>query len=272
MDGFFLEFEPWLTRWRLQPDGWPFGTPYTKSLLLPVRHEGEPAILKIAGGPEEARGGALMAWWAGDGAAPVLAHEQPALLMARAEDPDALSRMAFAGRDEEATAILCDVAGRLHRPRPGPTPGLVPLARWFQALARRAGEGGLYGAAWAGVEPLLAAPQEVTVLHGDLAHANVLHFAGSGWLAIDPKGVIGERVYDYANLFRGPTLALASPERYRRQLAMVAARAAIAPAVLHRWVVGHAALSAAWHEDDGEPQSAATARAFVEMVAAQAVS
>jgi streptomycin 6-kinase len=118
---------------------------------------------------------------------------------------------------------------------------------------------------------LLAAPQEPAVLHGDITHANVLDFGDAGWLAIDPKGLVGERGYDYANLFRSPTLAMASPERYRRQLTLVARLAALDPARLHDWVIGHGALSAAWHAEDGARQSAATALAFVEMVLAQPI-
>ena len=43
--------------------------------------------------------------------------------------------MVAAGQDDEASRILCDVARRLHAPRPGPPPELVPLTRWFEALA-----------------------------------------------------------------------------------------------------------------------------------------
>lgn len=33
----------------------------------------------------------------------------------------------------------------------------------------------------------------MVTLHGDLHHGNVLDFGASGWLAIDPKGLKGER-------------------------------------------------------------------------------
>ena len=48
-----------LARWDLVPDGEPTETP--SSLLLAVRHNGQPAMLKIAHEEEERRGGALMA-------------------------------------------------------------------------------------------------------------------------------------------------------------------------------------------------------------------
>ena len=51
---------PHLARWDLVPDGEPITTP--SSLLLAVRHNGVPAMLKIAREEEERRGGALMAY------------------------------------------------------------------------------------------------------------------------------------------------------------------------------------------------------------------
>lgn len=76
-------FAPWLARWSLTPDGAPFETGYSRSLLLPVRRDGAAAMLKLATAPEERRGAGLMAWWAGDGAAAVLEHRDEALLLER---------------------------------------------------------------------------------------------------------------------------------------------------------------------------------------------
>ena len=132
----------WLARWDLVPDGAAITTP--SSLLLPVRQRGQPALLKIAREEEERRGGRLMAWWDGDGAARVLAHDDRALLLERIAGPRTLAAMVAAGDDDEASRILCAVAGRLHVPRRGPPPELVPLSRWFEALAPAArSHGGL---------------------------------------------------------------------------------------------------------------------------------
>ncbi len=60
----------WFDRWHLEADGEPLKT--HSSLLLPVRRDGVPAMLKIAHEQEERRGSRLMAWWNGDGAARVL--------------------------------------------------------------------------------------------------------------------------------------------------------------------------------------------------------
>jgi streptomycin 6-kinase len=252
MDDAIEPLSPWLDRWSLIPDGGPFSTPYTRSLLMPVRQAGRAAILKLAGGPEEARGAGLMAWWAGEGAAPVLAHEGPALLLARAADPEALPRMSFDGADDQALEILCATVAELHRPRDrAPPEGLVPLPRWFRALSAAASKGQTFGRAWAIAEALLSAPEGEVILHGDITHANVLDFGEAGWLAIDPKGLVGERGYDYANIFRSPTLTLVTPEQVRRRLEVVACQAELDRTRLLKWVIAHGALSAAWTAEEG---------------------
>jgi len=63
-----MVFERHLALWQLTPDGDPIAT--RSSRLLPVRcRDGTAAMLKVAAVEEEARGAALMIWWAGDGAA-----------------------------------------------------------------------------------------------------------------------------------------------------------------------------------------------------------
>jgi len=247
------DFEPWLSRWNLKPDGAPMVTEVSRSRLAPVRKDGAPAMLKIATEPEERRGADLMTWWAGEGAAPVLAHEGPAILMLRAEGDDSLVRMAQGGEDDRACGIICAAALALHRPRSAPPPAsLRPLAPWFAALEAAASQGGRLETAWRTAAGLLAQPQEVAVLHGDIHHGNILDFGPLGYLAIDPKGLMGERGYDYANLFRNPDEAVAlGPGRLARRLEIVAGLARLDRRRLLRWIIAHAGLSTAWFAEDG---------------------
>jgi streptomycin 6-kinase len=259
-------FEKYLERWQLIPDGDPIIT--RGSRLLPVRMVDMPAMLKIALDEEEKFGGALMAWWNGQGAARVFAHEKDALLMERAEGPSSLLDVALTGKDDEASRIICDVVARLHAPRLGPSPALVPLAEWFQALplavihdstcGRRHGRsGGIFPLCAATAARLLESPQDVVVLHGDIHHRNILDFGARGWLAIDPKRVAGERGFDYANLFCNPELAtVRMPGRLARQLEVVAEAAGLERKRLLRWIVAYAGLSAAWFLEDGDMESA----------------
>jgi streptomycin 6-kinase len=156
--------------------------------------------------------------------------------------------MARDGRDDAATTILCAAAGRLHAPRPGPVPStLKPLDVWFRALWPAGRDGGdLLGRAAHAAGRLLAEPRDIAVLHGDLHHGNVLDFGSGGWLAIDPKGLSGERGFDFANLFCNPWPEADDPSRFARRLDLVAGTAGLDPRRLRQWVLAYAGLSAAW--------------------------
>lgn len=253
-------------RWDLVPDGEPIETP--SSLLLAVRHNGVPAMLKIAREEEERRGGALMAWWNGDGAAKVLAQHGPALLLERASGPRSLAAMVADGRDDQASRILCGVTMRLHAPRAGPPPELVPLTRWFEALAPAARtHGGLLAQADSVAQALLADPRDVAVLHGDIHHGNVLDGGERGWLAIDPKGLLGERTFDFVNILRNPDARTAlAPGRFERQVEVLAAAASIERRRLLDWMLAFAGLSAAWHLAEGTPADLDLAVARVALI------
>ena len=197
-----------------------------------------------------------MAWWNGQGAARVLAHDADAVLLERADNRLSLPRMARDGQDEQATSIICDVVAKLHAPRPATVPALVPLAMWFGSLEAAASQGGIFAVGWAVARDLLAAPSDAVVLHGDIHHENILDFVPGGWLAIDPKGLRGERGYDYANLFRNPAASVAlRPGRFERHVALVAERARLPRARLLQWILAVMALSAAWGVSDGDFQT-----------------
>lgn len=244
-------FDDYLVRWGLTPDGEPITT--HSSRLLPVRRDGVPAMLKIALEAEERWGAVLMVWWGGEGAARVLAHEGDALLLERATGEASLAEMAHNGRDDEASRIICAVAARLHTPRNHLPPELLPLARWFEELEpAAAGHGGILRQAALTARELLAAPQDIVVLHGDLHHGNVLDAGPRGWLAIDPKRLVGERGFDFANIFCNPDPAIATaPGRLARQAHVVAEAAGPERVRLLKWILAYAGLSAVWFLSDG---------------------
>jgi streptomycin 6-kinase len=246
-------FHPWLERWGLMPDGEGFETRFG-SRLLPVRRRGERAMLKIANHEEERRGGELMAWWGGEGAARVLERADMAIVLERLDGPRSLAAMVRAGEDDEASRILCRAAAALHARRPTPPPAsLTPLDVWFRALWPAAdAHGGLFAQAAQAARALLAQPRDPVVLHGDLHHDNVLDGGPRGWLAIDPKGLVGERDFEFANLFRNPDAQIAlSPGRLCRQARIVAAQARVDGTRLLRWILAYAGLGAAWSLQSG---------------------
>jgi streptomycin 6-kinase len=251
------EFEPWLAHWRLHPDGPAIASRHAR--LLPVQGPDGPAMLKLVRHPEERGGGAVMEWWMGVGAARILAREGDALLLERACGTRSLSAMARGGKDDEACRILCAVAARLHVPRAAPPPPLVGLARWFEPLLHAAAaHGGVLARSAEAARALLAEPREQVVLHGDLHHDNVLDFGPRGWLAIDPKGLLGERGFDLANIFTNPDLedptrpVGTDPRRFARRLEVVAEAAGMERTRLLRWILAWTGLSATWFLADGE--------------------
>jgi streptomycin 6-kinase len=261
-------FEPYLSQWALAQDGDPIFT--ERSNLLPVRWNGQPAMLKIAVEPEERFGAHLMALWEGDGAARVYANDGTALLLERAEGTRSLAKMVNDGKDDEASRIICAVAARLHGLREHTSFDLIPLERRFSELTQAAvTQGGILRIAAATARELLAASQEIGVLHGDLHHGNVLDFGLRGWLAIDPKGLIGERGYDFANIFCNPDPDVAlAPGRLARQASIVAEAAKLERTRLLKWIVAHAGLSAAWFIGEGRdatPQLTVAEIAVVEV-------
>jgi streptomycin 6-kinase len=246
-------FNEYLVAWELVADGDPVVT--RSSRLLPVRQHGLPAMLKIALEAEEQRGGRLMAWWQGQGAARVLAHQGHALLLERAEDRDTLAGFARNGRDDEATRIMCDVIARLHARTNPPPPDLIPLSQWFEALPPAAARhGGVLSFSAAAASRLLSTPREVDVLHGDVHHGNILDFGNRGWLAIDPKGLVGERGFEYANIFCNPDHETAtSPKNFARRLDVIGEAAGLDRTRLLQWILAWSGLSAAWSFDERTP-------------------
>jgi streptomycin 6-kinase len=251
-------FEPYLARWGLVPDGDPITTPAAR--LLPVVRAGEPAMLKLSHEKDERLGGVLMEWWDGEGAARVLARDDVALLLERATGSASLADMARSGQDDEACRILCAAAARLHAFRSKPLPELIPLVCWFRDLEPAAAKyGGILVRCAETADTLLAEPREVGVLHGDLHHGNVLDFGARGWLAIDPKRLVGERGFDFANIFTNPDLAdparpiATEPGRFARRLEVVVEAARLERRRLLSWILAWTGLSASWFLGDDDP-------------------
>lgn len=249
-------FSPYLERWSLASDGQPIIT--HSSRLLPVIWQEKPAMLKIATDSKEREGALLMKWWDGDGAARVYAQEDDAVLLERATDKYSLLHMAMNGKDDEATRIMVRTAARLHAPRPTPLHNSATLEHWFRSLEPAAGaHGSTFADCLKIANGLLAAPQQLSILHGDIHHRNILDFGERGWLAIDPKRIYGERGYDFANIFANEELPTTrAPARLQRQLPIVAREADIEPSRLLKWIVAYSGLSAAWFLEDGQDASA----------------
>ncbi len=227
------------------------------SHVYTVRHRGTTAVLKLLtplGEQDEANGAAALRYFGGQGAVRLLRCDGQAHLLEYAEGED-LTTLVRRGDDERATATIACLLNTLHRPHRHPPPAaLTPLKRWFRALFERDTHY-LCSKAASIAQALLDQPREVCVLHGDIHHANIRHSAGRGWLAIDPKGLIGERTYDAANTLCNPIELPALVEneaRLMKNAEILAQRSALDLSRLLRFVFVYACLSASWSLEDGK--------------------
>ncbi len=108
------------------------------------------------------------------------------------------------------------------------------------------------------------------MLHGDIHHQNLLHSSSRSWLFIDPKGILGERGFDHANILCNPDLGTATvPGRLARQARVIADTANLDLERVLGWALAYAGLSAAWHLEDGEDGLAHTTLDVARIAAAE---
>jgi streptomycin 6-kinase len=92
------------------------------------------------------------------------------------------------------------------------------------------------------------------LLHGDLQHSNVLFDDRRGWIAVDPKGVVGELEFEIGAVLRNPIERpdlFAAPAIIERRLNRFAATLDLDADRVVAWAFAQAVLSAIWNIEDG---------------------
>lgn len=185
------------------------------SHVYTVTSEGTQVVLKLLspiGIADESKGAIALRHFAGQGAVRLLRQDDQAHLLEFADGED-LTVLVKRGEDEKATLIIANVLNQIHAAPAESLPSeLTALVVWFRDLFRRAdkdwqqglGAQSIFVRAAYLAKGLFAEPREVRVLHGDIHHENIRHQAHRGWLAFDPKGLVGERTFDAANTFCNP--------------------------------------------------------------------
>lgn len=186
--------------------------------------------------------------------------DQGVLLLERL-DPGAM--LATLNDDEQATSIAARVMRQLWRPPP-PEHSFPTVGKWAAGLGRLRArfDGGtgplpvaLVERAEALFAELLSSMAEPVVLHGDLHHFNILSAERQPWLAIDPKGVVGEPAYEVGALLRNPwpyLLDMPQPGRIlARRVDQLAEELGFDRERLVGWGFAQAVLSACWSLEDG---------------------
>lgn len=232
-----------------------------------LRRDGSEAVLKLGVPHRESRSEmAALAFYGGAGCVRLLEVDPDcgALLLARLR-PGATLRALVYTDDVQATAALADVMAALWRPAPA-THAMLTVGGWAEGLATLrptfGGETGPFPAHLVEIAErlfaeLLASSRAPVVLHGDLHHDNVLAAQGERWLAIDPKGVVGEREFEVYAMLRNPLgwpLTQPDPPRIlRRRIDQVADQLGLDRERMRLWSVAQCVLSAWWDYSDSCP-------------------
>jgi len=242
-----------------------------------LREDGTEAVLKVGLPNAELRAeiGALSVY---DGRYSVRLlesdPEQGSLLLERIRPGIVLTSLADEANDAQATSIMATVMQGLWRPVP-PEHHFPDVRDWAEGMVRlRAHFGGGVGPfplrlveeAETLFAELLASSAEAVVLHGDLHHDNILSAQRVPWLAIDPKGIVGEPAYEVGAMLRNlwpDRHTLLDPGRLlERRVHQLAEELHIDRARIRGWAVAQAVLSVWWGiEDDNDYSEDATATA-----------
>ena len=191
-------------------------------------------------------------------------RDRGAMLLRRVKPGTPLTTLADEVHDTQATSIAANVMRKLWQPIP--TEHNFPsVVDWARGLARMRAhfDGGVGPFPAALVEEaetlfaeLLASSAPPSLLHGDLHHDNILETENGNWLAIDPKGLIGEFAYEVGAILRNLWPArhtIYNPQRLlERRVYQFAEELELERARVRGWGVAQAVLSAWWSIEDGD--------------------
>lgn len=221
----------------------------------------QPVVLKVIKRTgDEWRAGEVLAAFAENGVVRVYEQVPGAMLLERLRPGNSLAGLALSGRDKEATDILAGVIQRMSGCSTPPVEFCPTVQDWARGFERYLTSGDeqirrpLVVAGQRAYLDLCASQRLPRLLHGDLQHYNVLFDSHRGWLAIDPKGVIGELEYEVGAALRNP---YENPELFisrstiERRLEQFTSKLNLDYERTLRWAFAQAVLSAIWLIEDG---------------------
>ncbi len=254
-------------RWRLRIDRAVNDLSY--NYVAPATGEdGRQVILKL-GVPNHELSREVMALreYNGRGSARLIdADPQAGIMLLERLTPGRMLSELCPDNDKEATRIAARVMRGLWRPAVHDHP-YQTVASWGEGLKRlrdhfQGGTGFFPTALVEEAEEIyqlhLATTETEVLLHGDLHHYNILSAEREPWLAIDPKGVVGDPAYEAGALLRNPLDIFSWPDLGKiqsRRLDILAEELQIERQRLKDWAVAQIVLSAWWSfEDEGDEE------------------
>lgn len=233
--------------------------------------ETQAVVLKVIKKPgDEWRSGEVLQAFDGCGVASVHEQTDGAVLMERLMPGHSLVSMVLTDRDEEATDILANVIQQMSMcdsltSESKPSKPFSTVKDWALGFDRYVASGDtqvpleLFQEAHQLYSHLCDSQREPRLLHGDLHHYNVLFDSARGWLAIDPKGVIGELEYELGAILRNPIERpdlFVMPAIIERRLKQLTSSLGLSFERALAWSFAQAVLSAIWDIEDGFPVDA----------------
>ena len=229
------------------------------SLLGFGLREGVRVVLKLtkqAG--DESHSGKVLRAFAGDGVVRVYESETGAVLLERLEPGEDLVGLVKRGEDDAATQILAELMAKLaHHEAPPECPTVGDWGRGFDRYLNTGDQRiplHLVHQAHELFQDLVSTQRTTMLLHGDLQHYTVLFDNHRGWVAIDPKGVVGELEYEIGAILRNPVELrefYSMPEIINRRLRTLTTSLNLNYSHTLHWSFAQAVLSAIWDIEDG---------------------
>jgi len=229
------------------------------SAIASVTRQGQPLLLKVVKQQgDEWHSGKVLQAFAGMGVARLYEETDGAVLIERLRPGNSLVSLVLNGDDEEATTILATVMQKMagaEIPK-----SCVTAQDWAKGFDRYLAScddqisSQLVKSGQRVYTDLCGSQLQVRLLHGDLHHYNVLYDADRGWLAIDPKGVVGELEYEVGAALRNPVERpdlFASASTVKRRLKQFSSILTLDVERALAWGFAQAVLSAVWQVEDG---------------------
>jgi len=227
-----------------------------------VRADGSEAMVKVGLTDEFPSQPEALRHFGGQGMVQLLAYDEQdaAMLMERLRPGTSLRAVE---NDEQAISAATEVMRRIWRPLPTEHYPFPTVTDWGKGFARlralyNGGTGPFPPAIFDRAEKmyaeLCASMAEPVLLHGDLHQDNILAAEREPWLAVDPKGVIGEPVYETGSILRNfwpDILSVGNPKALMaRRIDQLAAELGFERARIYDWAFAQAVLSVLWGVED----------------------
>ncbi len=249
-------------RWSLT-----IGTPFSNlsfNYVAPAMHaDGTQVIVKTGLSDEFPSQPEALRHFAGHGMVQLLAYDEQnnMMLLERLRSGRSLRTVES---DKVAISAAVDVMRKLWRPLPPQHYPFPTVSVWGEGFGRirdlYAGGIGpfpsptMFDKAEKLYAELSASMAEPVLLHGDLHQDNILSAEREPWLAVDPKGLIGEPAYETGAILRNfwpDILSIPNPKSLiRRRIDQLAAELSFDRERIYSWGFAQAVLSMLWSIED----------------------